>query len=120
MTKRTPKVGEVLYSLNVGNAARRVEQKLTPVTVTKVGRKYFETGSGYRPDRYHISDWRQENGGFSATSCLYESEQAWEDEKESVQIIVKIRDLFNGFGGPKYSLDQLRRIKTIIEEGNVS
>lgn len=36
-----PKLGDILYSLNINNAARNVKQELTEVTVTKVGRKYF-------------------------------------------------------------------------------
>ena len=40
--KTKPVVGQVLYSLNVGNAARNCGQVLTPVTVVSVGRKYFK------------------------------------------------------------------------------
>lgn len=40
--KRKPQIGETLYGLNIGNASRRgVEQKLTPMVVTAVGRKFF-------------------------------------------------------------------------------
>ncbi len=51
---RKPTVGETLYSLNIGNATRGKVQKLTPVKVLKVGRKYFTTGVECGPE------WKKE------------------------------------------------------------
>ncbi len=55
-----PAVGQVLYSLNVGNAARGRERVLTPVVVIKVGRKYFtcrpEGKDSWADVQYHLSD----------------------------------------------------------------
>ena len=116
MSKDKPKVGDILYSLNVGNAARNTEQVLTPVEVTKVGRKYFYAGEGWRETQYHIDDWC-ENTNYSARSLLYKTEQEWYDEKESTAICRYISKSFdysrNKLG---LSLDQLRRIEAITKE----
>lgn len=52
MNREKPKVGDVLYSLSIGNASRFTEQKLTQVKVTKVGRKYFHCGR----NQYYINN----------------------------------------------------------------
>lgn len=117
MDKEKLKVGQTLYSLNVGNAARRVEQVLTPVTVTKVGRKYFTcTKEGRRiGTQYKLSDW-SENTEYSSDSCLYENPQEFEDEKERRGIGTSLSELFRYGAWSALSLDQLRRIKGITEE----
>ena len=110
------KVGDVLYSLNVGNAARNCEQKLTPVTVTKVGRKYFTcTEEGWsRGTDYHLGDW-SEKSDYAAYSCLYESPEAWENEKEFYSIVRAIRNQFDFRGdSDNYTLDQLRQVAKIL------
>lgn len=113
-----PKVGQTLYSLNVGNAARHTEKKLTPVIVTKVGRKYFtckENEDSYWETQYHIEDWK-EKSDFSATSCLYPSPLAWENEKEAFAICQLIWESFTyGQNKRHVSLVDLRTIKRILE-----
>ena len=45
--KNKPEVGQKLFSLNIGNSARNVEQTLSNVTVTKVeGQDYLFQVSG--------------------------------------------------------------------------
>ena len=114
-----PKVGQTLYSLNVGNAARNCEQKLTPVIVTSVGNKYFYTGEGYRKQAYLIEDWKEKTDRYGAMTMLYESEQAYRDDIEAVQICKAIGKAFeygrNVNGLPLY---QLRTIQSIINQGN--
>lgn len=85
MSKPTPQVGQTLYSLNIGNAARNCEQKLKPVIVRKVGRKYFECST------------------------------KWLDERERGLIIGEIRALFDWRGNVSLSLDKLRQIRQIIK-----
>ncbi|MCP4365437.1 MAG: hypothetical protein GY800_09095 [Planctomycetes bacterium] len=106
-----PKVGDVLYSLNV------CEQKLTPVNVVKVGRKYFYCRPyGSRFDTaYHIENWK-EKSGYPIHSILYASKQAWEEKKESSEICSFISNAFQyGRNRAKLSLDDLRKIKDIME-----
>jgi len=113
-----PKVGQVLYSLNVGNAARNREQKLTKVIVRKVGRKYF-TCSPEEWTRatvqYNVSDW-EENTKYCQDSELYESEKEYEDEKEDCEISRMINEYFEyGKNKHKIHLESLRSIKSIID-----
>ena len=120
-----PKVGDRLFSLNVGNAARNSEQKLTPVTVRKVGRKYFTVYKDVYKDRedmdiqYHIDSW-SENTEYSANSCLYVTEKEHEEEMAAKAILKQIKDFFDWFTGKRYkiSLDDLSKIKAILDKYN--
>lgn len=110
-------VGQRLYSLNVGNNARHREQVLTPVVVSKVGRKYFtvKTEGQYALEtEYRIEDWR-ENHEYCANSALYETEQEWADEKETRAICEKIWKAFEyGHNRQNLNLETLRTIAAAI------
>jgi hypothetical protein len=115
MMKDKPKLGQTLFSLNVGNAARNQEQVLTPVEVTKVGNKYFycvREGSS-RETKYNLHNWREATN-FCVNSRLYVTQQEWLDEKESNDLERKIKDAFSIFGGAKFTLKQLREINAVI------
>lgn len=115
-----PVVGQRLFSLNIGNYARNKTQSLTPVLVVSVGRKYFKCvpeGSGstsWNSTEYHLGTWREKTD-YSATSCLYESAQAWEDEKESSAIANEIREAFR-YASPTLPLASLRQIQSILHQ----
>lgn len=119
---KKPTVGQTLYSLNVGNAARGREQKLTPVVVTKVGLKYFTATKN--PDRrfpietqYRLDTWMG-NSKYLARAKLYETEQEWQDEEEARALSKTIGAAFEcGRNVAAQPLDALRRIMAIIEEG---
>lgn len=102
--KRKPVVGETLYSFH------------GPVTVTSVGRKFFEANDGTgRPDKYQLSDWRLVSNYSSAR--LYETQQEVQDVKDFHEVAAKIRQRFNTWGSEHgCTLDQLRRIKSILDE----
>jgi len=116
---KKPTVGQTLYRLNVGYAAR---QKLTTVVVTKVGRKYFTVTKD--PDRrfpietqYQLDTW-EGNSKYSLGAKLYETEQEWKDEKEARALSKTIGAAFEyGRNVSAQPLDALRRIMAIIEEG---
>lgn len=112
-----PKVGQILYSLNIGNASRNYEQKLTKVIVTKVGRKYFtcaEKVDSFWTTVYHLDDWCEKTE-YSARSSLYSSSQEWKDEKEERLICVFIEKSFTyGQNNSNISLENLRKIESII------
>ena len=111
-----PKVGDKLFSLNIGNAARNTPQTLTPVEVTKVGRKYFTTCGEHRwsERQYHMDSFR-EKSNYSANSVLYRTEQEYEDEKESYKISTYISKAFQyGRNVNKLPLEALRGIERII------
>ena len=110
-------VGQRLFSLNIGNAARRAKQVLKPVIVTKVGRKYFtvktEDQYGFETE-YCLENWC-ENTKYSPDSKLYEKEQQWEDEKEISVICEKIRRAFEyGKNNQNIDLEKLRMIFSIV------
>ena len=114
------KVGQILYKLNIGNAARNRKQTLMPVEVIKIGRKYVTVSELDKKDRSYLHDVANiENGRekteYSANFILYESEQEWEDKKESEVLLRKFRDIFGSYGKNNISLDQLRKINVIIE-----
>ena len=115
-----PEVGQIIYSLNVGNAARYTKSVLTPMVVKKVGRKYFIIGEEGRASnmdtQFYIETWKQ-NTEYSASQILYKSEQDYEDEKESKEIIENITGFFGIYGcRNKISLAALKTIKGIIDE----
>ena len=111
-----PEVGQIVYSLNMGNAARRSPRVLTEVTVTKVGRKYFTCGEGWQSIQYHL-DTGTEKTEYSASSCIYESRQEYEDDRGQQDLYMQIKRHFSAFGNDtNISFDALRRIDTIIKE----
>lgn len=62
MKRYPPKIGDRLFSLNIGNAARRSKQELTPVIVTNVGRIYFyacREGFYSVVNKHRINNWQQ-------------------------------------------------------------
>ena len=114
-----PKVGQTLYSLNVNNDARYKKQKLTPVTVKSVGRKYFVCGIDFCSDhmnrQYLLSTW-WENTNYSRGSILYKTPKEWEDEKEGNEIRSYISDVFSGYAkSNNLNLYTLKKIKSIID-----
>ena len=116
--KRKPIIGETLFDLNVGNAARRGHaQILTPVKVKAVGLKYFTCAPSegrYQPETtYYLKDWKEK------TECcrdheLYETAQEWEDEKEAAEIREQIRKEFSHYGRCTVPLEKLRAIKSLL------
>jgi hypothetical protein len=114
--KNKPKVDQILFSLNVGNAARRGrEQKLTPVIVTQIGRKYFTarpTDGREWYKQYSIEDWKEKTD-ISPVSELFETEQDWENEKVRCNIIKKLSKEFD-FGSSRFSFEQLKAVDEIL------
>ena len=109
-----PTVGQTVFSLNVGNAARNCEQVLTPMIVTKVGRLYFVVGDSYHPNRFYISGWahKQDN----PTMKLFATEQAWHDEKEALALGHRVAfALHYGSRAARYPLADLRTIVAIVD-----
>jgi hypothetical protein len=122
MDKGKPKVGDKVWSLAVGNAARNLTKpRLTEYTVFKVGRKYFTAGESedhWRLAQYEISNWRQKTD-YSPQSVLYPSKQAYTDERLCRDIAVDISRYFdrhNGGVASRFSLDSLQKIAVIIRK----
>lgn len=119
-TKRKPVLGETLFRLNTGNAARHCEQKLVEVTVTRIGRKYFTcapTDSQLKGNthEFHIDTWR-ERTDYCQVYALYEKPEEWYDERETTALLGLLRQEFTRYGKSPLSLAALRQIKAIIDK----
>lgn len=117
--KRKPVVGETLYSLNVGNAARWTKKELTPVNVVFVGRKYFSTckqlyeNVPHMHTQFHVDTWRQKTQ-YSADEVLYESPEEYHREHKAIKLQNAIRRAFEFWGSTKYTLEQLEQCAKIL------
>ena len=113
----TLRIGQTLYRLKVNNAARGGGvQQLTPVVVKSIGKKYFVCGvleSEFWNVQYRLEDW-SENTTYAPDSKLYASPQEWEDEKESYQLWMELKRLFQYNNA--FSLDTLRQIKELTKK----
>lgn len=110
-----PEVGQIVYSLNITNAARHKEQVLTPIKVTKIGRKYFTCGERWEATQYHLDTW-VEKTEYSASSRVYENSTEWEEEKEATDLLQYLKNEFGRIPRSSVSLPALRTIKGIVEE----
>lgn len=111
-----PVVGQTVWSLNVGNAARHREQKLTPTVVRKVGRKYFECSPETSPNwrtTFHLDTWREKTD-YCVDQNLYASPQDWEDERERYETSRLIGKAFDTWSNKRFTLPQLRAAKEAL------
>ena len=117
-----PKIGQTMYSLNIGDAARGRAQTLTPVRVIKIGRKYFTTIEIGHEEyiqferQYHLSNWREKTE-YSADSELYVSEKSREDKIEMKGICERLGKLFE-YGRIPIGLDleSLLKMEEILSD----
>lgn len=91
MKKKTVAVGQTVYSLPIGNAARRGEQVLTPRVVTKVGRKYFYYERYSYQVKISLDDFCDYAGEYTSTVKVYLSEQEWVDEGVATKLLEEVR-----------------------------
>ena len=110
-------IGQTVYIKTVGNAAGYGES-VRESKIVSVGRKYFEVGEekGSRLNTKFSLEDNREVSDYSANWSLYFSEQEIKDEEESNKIVSEIKNKFSTWGRMDLTLDQLRRIKEIIEE----
>ncbi len=116
---RKPQVGETVYLKPINNELRR-SSLIKECTVTKVGRKYFDVcvvGSQLPIRELLIDTLRDNRGEYLPNWQAYYSLQEIEDEKEKSNSLLDLRRFFDGPLRSQLTLDQLRRIKAITEEG---
>lgn len=126
------KVGQTVYVELTGNASRRktADECIEEWEITSVGRKYIKAGRcscgstfGNRVWNETIFEYRESYGRFvQKTDCcvnyiLYETRQEIEDEHERERLRINICNMLSDYRtGKKISLEQLRKIKSILDE----
>lgn len=111
-----PVVGQTVWSLKVGNAARNRKQELTPLIVRSVGKKYFKCSPEVWPNNlvtFHLDTWREKTN-YSADHELYANPQDWEDKRECNEISSLIGKAFNMWSTTRFTLTQLRAAKEAL------
>ena len=103
-------VGQIIY-ITETNVRYGVNNDPKPCTISKVGKKYFETSDSWR-GRFSIEDLRHDAGQYSPRYIVWLSLQEHEDDKLRDVLFSKISGKF------KYSnsltLQQLKDIDAII------
>ena len=87
--------------------------------IKTIGRKYITVWDGkadWTEEQFHKDTLRQKTH-YAPDLYLYFSMQDINDEEETNDLNRKIGDKFNSINRSGLSLDQLRRINAIIEEG---
>jgi hypothetical protein len=116
-----PKVGDELFLVDVGNAARNGRGSQRKCVVSKVGRKYFDVTYGDRcPSTVtFVIATRHQKTEYCANAALYDSEQHWADSVLADKLGRKIADSFRYSCGSSFTLDQLRKVAEILEISEV-
>jgi hypothetical protein len=114
MNKDQLSVGTKVYLKPVNNAARRGNREIIEAEIIKVGRKYFEVNRGLIR-KYNIKNLSQVTE-YAPDFELYFSYQEILDEYETNDLYSEIGSSFGTWSKKDLTLDQLRRIKAIINE----
>jgi hypothetical protein len=122
------KVGKKVWLKPVGNQTRYGSKEPVEKVVLKVGTKFFYVGDegkdikDYGIIKFHKDGLRQVTN-YSPDWVIYETLQEILDEQEIFQIKKELQQVFDPWNynmRNNLTLDQLRRIKSIIEEGTQS
>lgn len=107
-------VGQVIWTLNVGNAARRCGQELTERVITKVGRKYFYIEVFRRKVKFEI-ETLEECSDYTSDYKVYINKQDYFNEIKKRELLTGIRGILTPqFGVSKVSLDTVISVAKIL------
>lgn len=114
------KLGQKAFLKPINNAARYGNKEIKEVEIVKIGRKYFFVGKeGETNERlmtkFNIED-RKQTSNYSPDWQFYFSKQEILDEEEEKELTSKIKRKFDTWEKTGLSLDQLKRIHSIINE----
>jgi hypothetical protein len=114
-------VGLKVYLKPVNNAARYGDKELREQVIKKIGKKYFFVGTEESNNErfWHKFDIEELNEvtNYSADWQFYFTKQDYLDDIEFNNLSNEIRGKFGSYGRlDDLTLDQLRRIKEIINE----
>ena len=82
------------------------------VTISKVGKKYFEL-EYYHRCKFEIETLKQVTETNYVDRCHLTLQEIL-DEREADKLAGKIKNIFGGYGKPKLTLDQLRKIMDVV------
>lgn len=108
-------VGQTVYIEPVGNAARNGKD-IIETKISKIGTKYIETEHFGDRTKFNICDGKEKDTGYGYgyDYILHLTKQEIEDEWEERELMGKFQ--YGRWTDFHLSLDQLRRIKAIIDE----
>lgn len=116
MERNELRIGQTVYIEPVGNAARNGKD-IIETKISKIGTKYIETEKFCDRHKFNISDGKQKDTGYGYgydyILYLSRSEVENKQEKGSLLSYFNLCDWYH----LNLTLDQLRRIKAIIDEG---
>jgi hypothetical protein len=107
------KIGQEVYLERMGNAARYSNEPIA-TEITKIGRKYITVA--FNDYKFFIEDNEQFSPVYSADYKLYYSLEELSEKIEKRKLDSEVRQQFQYWGESAFTLDQLKRIKSIIEE----
>jgi len=102
------KVGQKVFLKSLDSRDGDIKE----VTVSKVGRKYFQVEEMYNT-RFSIEEMLDDAGKYTSRWKVYPSMREIEDERESYELHNKIKQQFSTYR-PNYSLETLREIYRIL------
>lgn len=107
-------VGQTVYIEPVGNAVR-YGKDIIETKISKIGTKYIETECFGDRTKFNISDGKEKDTGYGYgyDYILHLTKKEIEDEKERQELL---GDLHYDWYRLNLTLDQLRKMKAIIEE----
>lgn len=121
------KVGQKVFLKPVNENASRnfkgnILEGVKERKVSKIGRKYFYVESNFRcqPLKFNLDDFFESTQGYPGWQVYFSMEEVIKsiaDEADTNRIIWKINDLAR-YERTDLSVDQLRRIEKIIDEGD--
>lgn len=124
------KVGQTVYVELTGNASRgkTAEQCIEEWEITSVGRKYIKAGRksdgriwGETTFEYNDCYGRfVQKTDYCVDYILYETKEELERKFEKTKLLNEVESFFRDWSKPKnLSIEQLKRIKEILEEKEV-
>jgi hypothetical protein len=82
------------------------------VTISKVGKKYFEL-EDYHRCKFEIETLKQVTETNYVDRCHLTLQEIL-DEREADKLAGQIKNIFGGYGKPKLTLEQLRKIMDVV------
>lgn len=121
------KVGQTVYVELIGNASRgkTPEECIEEWKITSVGRKYIKANKTDNFWQEVVFEQRERDGRFAEKTnyspdyALYLTRREIEEKHEKTRLYREIENVFCGYNHKKLTLEQLRRIKGILEESEV-